>query len=176
MKKSLAFAVCAMMGFATAMPIAAETIGTGNGSSSTDVKGTYTPGTASDIVYSVDITWGDLNFAYTGASQGTWNPETHSYDGAADGYWTKDTAEIKVANSSNAAVEAAASYTAEEGFESANITCTPASLNLKTADNGLGEDGAGKATEGTIEVKVTGSLDQSAAQGTKIGTLTLTLK
>lgn len=176
MRKSLAFAVCAMMGLVSAMPIAAETIGTGNGSSSTDVTGTYIRGTASDKVYSVDITWGDLSFVYTDESKGVWNPKTHSYDGTVEGHWTKDTAEIKVTNSSNAAVKAEASYAAEPGFESANIICTPASLNLETADNGLGEDGAGKATEGTIEVKATGSLDESAAQGTKIGTLTLTLK
>ena len=78
MKKVLAITLTMAMLFT--MTAMAENISSSSGTASVDVKGSYVQGVASDAIYSVDIVWGDMNFTYTDAAQGTWNPATHDYD------------------------------------------------------------------------------------------------
>ena len=55
-------------------------------------------------VYSVDIMWNNLDFAYTDGSM-AWNPLEHSYNvPTADAGWTDDIGKVTVDNHSNAAV------------------------------------------------------------------------
>ena len=85
--------------------------GNGKGKYNIEISGTYTPGTADEII-SVDVAWEAMDFTYTGASQGTWNPVTHAYEGAIDGGWSDNTPAITVTNHSNVAVNATLSFTA----------------------------------------------------------------
>lgn len=160
MKKTVSLCVSTLLCLGLSLPVAAED----NGPWSHPVSGTYIPGSESATVYSVDITWGNLDFTYHGSSKGTWNPETHSYDGAIEAGWDVNTAQISVSNSSNAAVTANASYEAKPGFESADAAFTPASLSLGSADNGKGENGTGLAETGTIDITMTGSLPETATE------------
>ena len=61
----------------------AATITAVPGSDSMDVMATYEPGGTSEIIYSVDISWGSMEFTYTSATEGTWDPETHTYGGSS---------------------------------------------------------------------------------------------
>ena len=112
--------------------------GNGKGKYNIEISGTYTPGTADEII-SVDVAWEAMDFTYTGASQGTWNPVTHAYEGAIDGGWSDNTPAITVTNHSNVAVNATLGFTANvtgvvgtfteaSGTESDNI------LELATAE------------------------------------------
>jgi hypothetical protein len=68
----------------------AATITAVPGSDSMDVMATYEPGGTSEIIYSVDISWGSMEFTYTSATEGTWDPETHTYGGSSQGTWSCD--------------------------------------------------------------------------------------
>ena len=82
MKKILSFALVLVMIFGLSVTaFAAEEITNTNDSSSTDVHGTYIAGTSGGTVFSVDISWTDMNFTYYGASSPVWDPVTHTYSG-----------------------------------------------------------------------------------------------
>lgn len=147
-----------------------------------NVLGTY-QGAAADTVYQVDITWGSMEFTYIDGGKGTWNPITHSYEGQSQGTWScEDGANvITVSNSSNAAVEVGLSYTA--GADRKDITALFAgedgtavtTLNLGSADNGLGENGAGKATVGWCSLEITGGSLKAEDTNVTLGTVSVTL-
>ena len=112
--------------------------GNGTGKYNIEISGTYTPGTADEII-SVDVAWEAMDFTYTGASQGTWNPVTHAYEGAIDGGWSDNTPAITVTNHSNVAVNATLSFTANVTgvvgtFTEASGTENDNILNLATAE------------------------------------------
>ena len=112
--------------------------GNGKGKYNIEISGTYTPGTADEII-SVDVAWEAMDFTYTGASQGTWNPVTHAYEGAIEGGWSDNTPAITVINHSNVAVNATLSFTANVTgvvgtFTEASGTANDNILNLATAE------------------------------------------
>ena len=57
-------------------------------------------GESSKPVYSVDVTWGDLELVYDAGTQ-TWNPDQQAFVADGNGGWDKDTLTIGVANRSN---------------------------------------------------------------------------
>ncbi|MCD7957003.1 MAG: hypothetical protein LUG93_14900, partial [Lachnospiraceae bacterium] len=88
LKKTAALMVAAAMcvSMNAGMVAYAETL-EGEGSSSADVTATYESSEAA-TVYSVDITWGSLEFTYTEAGARTWDPSTHTYSEAEEGGWS----------------------------------------------------------------------------------------
>lgn len=154
---------------------------TPTGGSNHNVTATYQAGATSGTVYGVDISWGDMVFTYTDASKGTWNADNHVYDNPVAAKWTcaEGANIITVTNHSNAPISVAPSYTAETAYSSATMSFDNATLTLATADNGEGDNGAGKATTGTITVTAGGTLTKddntSATTGTTIGQITLTI-
>lgn len=142
------------------------------GTDSANVTGTYSS-KATVPVYSVDITWEDLNFTYNGASKGNWNPQTHKYEDGTMAGWAAGNGTITVTNHSNIAITATPSYTAKAGYESADMNFSTDALQVATADNGV--DGtAGTAVTGMITVTPTGSLPEDT-EGATIGTITITV-
>lgn len=177
-KKLFAAVLAAALMAVTAVPAFADNnkITEVNGTASHDVKGTYAAGSASDTVYSVDITWGSMEFTYTAASEGDWDPATHGYkNGTESGTWScknsgGDT--ITVKNHSNAAVKVELTYASESNYSSISGSFDKATLSLATAV-GTHFD---SAPSGTATLTISGgSLDSSAAEGVKIGTVTVTL-
>ncbi|MCD7957004.1 MAG: hypothetical protein LUG93_14905 [Lachnospiraceae bacterium] len=75
------------------------------GSSSADVTATY-ESSETEIIYSVDITWGSLEFTYTEAGAQTWDPSTHTYSEAEEGGWSYEEGSniLTITNHSNSAV------------------------------------------------------------------------
>ena len=92
----------------------------GNNQESFDVNAKYVLGGKESTVYSVDVTWGSMDFTYTSAFKGNWNPTTHQYDGATDAKWTcKENANvITVTNHSNAGVSLSFKYKSAENYSS----------------------------------------------------------
>ena len=115
MKKIVALALALALALSLAtVSASAETISGSGSTASHDVKATYQSGGTGGTVYSVDITWGSMEFTYTAASAGTWDPETHSTSGGGSGTWAPKTADgdkITVTNHSNTGVTASLTYT-----------------------------------------------------------------
>lgn len=177
MKKKTALVLTLAMVFSLApLSAYAETITTGGGTASHDVKATYrsdSSGSAGGKVYSVDITWGDMAFTYT-AEAGIWDPSTHKTTDAEGGVWTVDNEggnTITVTNHSNTGVTAAFSYAADAGFEGITGTFDNASLNLESAV-GTTVEAAPKAT---ASLSLNGALGSTTADNAKIGTITVML-
>ena len=74
-------------------------------SASADLTLDYTSDNPTDtIVYSIDVIWDDLSFAYN-AGTTLWNPDTHAYDGAGTtAAWLDASGKVTITNHSNAAV------------------------------------------------------------------------
>ena len=145
---------------------------TTNNTDSAVVKGTYVAGGTSAIVYSVDITWGSMEFTYTDASEGTWDPTNHSYTDSAEATWTcADGAnEITVTNHSNAPISATLSYQAAENYTTINGTFDKELLELETAAGTTRTNAPTKTAKLTLD----GALPKDTS-GATIGTVTVTL-
>lgn len=171
----------------TATAFADDTLNTLGGSASTNVLGTYNKTTSGDIVYSVDVTWGAMDFTYNVSSTGTWNPETHEYDATTDtpaGWtYTEDHNKVTVTNHSNAGVKALFTFAnLGENSTSSNVT---GSFNSTTKGGGTEKDAitldtavgtaSTAAPTGTTYLILSGELSSSHTAGEKLGTVTVTL-
>jgi len=157
-----------------------ESIG---GTDAKAVKGSYQAGSSAASVYSVDLTWGAMEFTYTDAVAGSWNPSTHVYDGAATAVWswTAESNKITATNHSNKAVTAGLSFAnaggsyvsiAGEFYSTSTTGGTPVtSIPLATA---VGTSFASAPT-GTAYFRVTGGTISSGTSNATIGIITVTL-
>ncbi|MBQ6836169.1 MAG: hypothetical protein IJO47_03865 [Clostridia bacterium] len=171
MKKVLAITLTMAMLFT--MTAMAENISSSSGTASVDVKGSYVQGVASDTIYSVDIIWGDMNFTYTDAAQGTWNPATHDYDNVGQkGTWSASGNTIMVTNHSNAGITASMEFktdiaTVTHEFNKATLELesavgttvydAPSEISTLTLDGTMKENDPVDGKIGTITVVISGS-------------------
>lgn len=164
MRKIIALTLAAAMAFTGTTAFAAE---------SKNVTATYHKGQASDIVYSVDVSWGSMEFTYTAPAQGTWNPETHAYDNPGiTGTWTCDdnANKLTATNHSNADVKVTLDYTAAETYEAVKGVFDKATLELPTAV----DTEVDKAPGESAFLSLSGELEESETAVT-VGTITVTL-
>lgn len=141
-----------------------------------DVKGNYVAGTTS-TVYSVDISWGAMEFTYTDANKGVWDPAEHKYKNQTAAAWTGDDGsnnKIEVTNHSNNGITAALAYAAEASYADATGTFGKNTLDCATADTGATTTQAGAATTDSTTLTMSGSLP-SGTSNQKIGTITVTI-
>ena len=143
-------------------------------SASFAVTGTYVAGGSAATVYSVDISWGSMDFTYTGASAGTWTPSTHTYDGSTEGQWNCDEGAnvITVKNHSNAEVTVNFAYASAENYSGIKGDFSnDGKLALATAVGTEVEN----APSGSVSLGLSGALTEVASEGVTIGTVTVTL-
>lgn len=175
-KKSALVLTLAMVFSLAPLSVYADKITGLGGTASCDVKATYTTDTsggAGGTVYSVDITWGDMEFIYTAAA-GVWDPATHTITGADGGTWSATNTggnQIKVTNHSNTGVTATFSYAAASGYEGISGSFDKTSLDLATA---VGTE-VSNAPNDSAALSLSGALDSNTTAGTTIGTITVTL-
>ncbi|MBX9035110.1 hypothetical protein [Gordonibacter massiliensis (ex Traore et al. 2017)] len=175
MKKIVVAGLSIALVLFTATTAFADAIGQEGGSATKEVTATYT-GEAEKVVYSVDITWANMDFTYTAASKGIWQPESHSYVGGNDASWTSG--KISLTNHSNTAIEAVPSYTPVSGYEGISMVFggsgfANGALHVDSADNGVAGN-AGSAQLGEINVTPQGDLAEGA-KNVKIGSLVVTI-
>lgn len=152
--------------FASSTPITSV-----GGTGTQNVMGQYhTDGTAA-TVYSVDVAWDSMAFTYTVASEGTWNPSAHSFDSASEGSWSETNNTVKVTNHSNAAVNVTVTYAAEENYRGIAGSFSNSSFRLATAEGTK----VGNAPNETAALTLSGALDKSVTDSTKLGTATVTI-
>ena len=170
MKKLKKFAVVALalMLMATQLVLASAE---GLGNRTQDVKAKYSGGAAEPEVYSVDVTWGKMEFTYSVGGTRTWNPATHLYDENVTAGWTEDGNGITVVNHSNAEVNFAFTAQAAAGFEAIALNFDTSRAMLASAVNTT----YAAAPAHTITVTPSGALTEDTTAGTVIGTITVTL-
>ena len=122
MKKMISFALAILLVASMSVTAFAAEAGPGRGEGKWDitVNGNYTPGNSVDVI-SVDISWAEMSFTYTGGSLGTWNTATHEYEGGTDGSWSDKKTRITVKNHSNCEITASFEFKAATGL---NVTGT----------------------------------------------------
>lgn len=176
MKKILSFALVLVMIFGLSVTaFAAEEITNTNDSSSTDVHGTYIAGTSGGTVFSVDISWSDMNFTYYGASSPVWDPVTHTYSGEErEAGWADSDACIELSNHSNAHIFVNLVYYAKDGYKDARVLFEHNGAYIGRADNGLGKDGTGLPQTVRIGITPSGVLPEGT-QDALIGSITVSL-
>ncbi len=173
MKKMVSVLLVLALSLCMGISAFAANITTSGGSTGTDVKGTYVQGTYSDVIYSVDVAWGSMEFTYTDASRGTWNPVTHVYDDAIAAAWSCDTDanKITVTNHSNTEISARLTYTSGAGFTGITGSFSKSTINLATAEGVLPVN----APTDSSYLTLSGELSNSAGSKAIIGSVTVRL-
>ena len=110
MKRIISFTLALASALALAAPAMAEEATIGQGSQNIEVYAKYEDGSTTGTVYSVDISWGDMQFTYAKSGSRTWDPSDHTYDDSTTSAWTADGNTITVTNHSNADVTASFSF------------------------------------------------------------------
>lgn len=172
MKKS----AIALMGLACTLAVssfafASSPITSVDGTGTQDVMGQYHTDGAAATVYSVDVAWDSMEFTYTVASEGTWNPSTHRFDSATEGSWSETNNTVKVTNHSNAAVNVTVTYAAEDSYRGIAGSFSNGSFRLATAE----DTEVGNAPSQTAALTLSGALDKSVTNSTKLGTATVAI-
>ena len=130
-----------------------DTITSAGGSASKDVTLTYEDTVSTETVYSVDVTWTDLNFSYS-AGEAQWDPEAHDYtsDVINNAGWTDSKGYVTVKNHSNAQVSINITFNqASTPNGTATLTVSNSSYTLASAE---GTDfSAAPSKESTITAK-----------------------
>ncbi len=160
--------------FILSFPISsfAETIENSSGSASFDVMASYSS-TAKIDIYSVDITWGNMNFEYH-EEEKKWNPSTHKYETQKGAYWSciENSNAITVTNHSSKPITAALSYTPVSSYNNIAATFYPTTMSLAAPTEG---SDPGTAPSGTAKVTLNGTLPSSATSNVKLGSITVTI-
>ena len=170
MKKIISLVLALVMVVGLGITAFAEITATDGNSG--DVKAVYNPSSSvGGTVYSVDISWNNLEFTYNEGSEPTWNAETHKYEGISEpAEWVIEGDEvITVTNHSNTHIKAIPSYQAAEGFEA--ITMDFGLTELLVPSAAL----KNQAQSESFNVVPSGELPEDTEELTTIGTITLTI-
>lgn len=169
----------AMMAAATTTAFAA-TIEAAGDSASADVKGKYVNAVREDV-YSVDVTWGAMEFDYFEGNQ-KWNTESHKWEADTESSegWTvnNNSNTITLANNSSKAVNvdfvfsAKSEYTSLTGTFTYNNAALTSALELELPK----ENSDAKAYEVTFMPNGEIPKSHGTTAYTKMGTITVTLK
>ena len=147
-----------------------------------DVNVTYVPGVPSANIYSVDITWGSMEFTYTAASEGTGNPSTHKFDNKVASSWSceENANKITVTNHSNTAITAALSFSPVDSFSKLTSSFKDTSDNALTDSSLRIESAVGSNTNNapsaSAYLELSGDIDEPLTEKTKCGTVTVTIQ
>ncbi len=164
MKKLISLALAVVMIMCLSTAAFAVTVNA-PGNYTADVTGNYVANVDKSIVYSVDITWSDLEFTYH--ENVVWDPETLSYSETAGSYWEGE-GTITITNRSNTDIIALPKYSSANGYSGSKMYFSNNRLKVASAESGT-------AKTATITVSPSGFLPEMDEAG-KIGTVTLTIE
>lgn len=144
------------------------------------VTASYEASTEAAIIYSIDLTWGDMAFTYKASNPGTWNPDELTYEGSTEPGWTFSTAtssdningnQIRVTNRSNAGIYCDLSFATinDEIYGNISGSFSPhSSFFINSAQTG-------SASSETISLELNGT-PPSNISDTRIGTITISIE
>lgn len=156
----------------TAWAVTVNDITPENNATKIPVTGTYQAIGDGTPVYSVDITWGSMEFTYQ-ASGGTWDPETHTYSEGSSGTWTCENGanQITITNHSNVAIYCDLTY-ASSNDNQIQGTLSPNALAVASAE---GKSITDSDLTQYSDLTLSGSLSPEES-GVEIGTITVTFE
>ena len=130
---------------------------------------------ATDLVpvYSVDVAWDSLDFAYNFTNTDVWNPEDHVYDTTGGGGWSNTSSTITVTNHSNVPVKAMASFAGNASSLTRNDVTASISNPSFTINSAVGTAPTA-APNGSFTCTVSGV--PSVTTGFTIGTITISFE
>lgn len=148
----------------------AATVGTGD--QEIAVKGKYQDKTTVPVVYSVDVSWGIMQFNCTKSGTKTWNPANHSYTDNTSVRWTANGNRVTVTNHSNA--EVTASFT----FKPLNkYNTVVGSFDIVSDKLDAGAVGNYNSADKVVTtLTLDGSLAKTVTNYTEIGTITVRIE
>lgn len=178
-KKALSLCMAAILGLSSGTVAMAGTITSDGGTESHAVYGTYESVSEPGTVYSVEVSWGSMEFTYTdGATVKTWDPSTHTYvDTAGTGSWSNaDGAnKVTVTNRSNKALIATVAAATTGAYTGITATVDKPSLSLADASIGASTTVAGTASTAVAMISLSGALTDTNANKSTIGSVTVTI-
>ena len=150
----------------------AETIENNPGSQDIDVSAKYVDSVSAPTKYSVDVTWGAMEFTYTVSGTKTWDPETHTYTASTQPAWTASGNTITVTNHSNTDITASFAFSALTAYNTVTGSFSSTSLMLPTAEGKAVNDAV---LTGETSLTLGGTLASDITVFTNVGTVIVTI-
>ena len=150
----------------------AETIENNPGSQDIDVSAKYVDSVSAPTKYSVDVTWGAMEFTYTVSGTKTWDPETHTYTTSTQPAWTASGNTITVTNHSNTDITASFAFSALTAYDTVTGSFSSTSLMLPTAEGKAVND---PVLIGKTSLTLGGTLASDITAFTNVGTVIVTI-
>lgn len=150
----------------------AATIESSPGSQDIDVNAKYVDGVSVPTRYSVDVSWGAMEFTYTVSGTKTWDPETHTYTASTQPAWTAGGNTITVTNHSNTDITASFAFSALNDYNTVTGSFSSTSLTLPTAEGKAVNDAV---LTGKTSLTLGGSLASDITVFTNVGTVIVTI-
>ena len=150
----------------------AETIENNPGSQDIDVSAKYVDSVSAPTKYSVDVTWGAMEFTYTVSGTKTWDPETHTYTASTQPTWTASGNTITVTNHSNTDITASFAFSALTAYNTVTGSFSSTSLMLPTAEGKAVNDAV---LTGKTSLTLGGTLASDITVFTNVGTVIVTI-
>ena len=145
------------------------------------VKGSYQEKLETETVYSVDISWGSMEFVYAKEGTGVWNPETHSYDNVSGAGWQYPAGgpgglagnEVQITNHSNTKIVCSLDFTTEEAFPEIVGTFDRPEISISSAEGKAVDD---ETLTQKSKLNMQGALAEQVVTPTPIGEILVTLQ
>lgn len=171
MKRSVSLALVLAGALALSTPVLAANQTVEQESLPIDVYARYQDSSTTATVYSVDITWGDMQFTYAKNGVRTWNPSDHTYTDGTSSNWQAEGNTITVTNHSNTSVTATFSFS-----PLSNLSELEGSFSVpsEVLDAGVESDYAGADSVSSV-LTLSGSYIEEA-EYTKVGTATIQIQ
>ena len=150
----------------------AETIENNPGSQDINVSAKYVDSVSAPTKYSVDVTWGAMEFTYTVSGTKTWDPETHTYTTSTQPAWTASGNTITVTNHSNTDITASFAFSALTAYNTVTGSFSSTSLMLPTAEGKAVNDAV---LTGKTSLTLGGTLASDITVFTDVGTVIVTI-
>lgn len=141
------------------------------GSQDIDVQAKYVDQSFTVDTYSVDVSWGAMEFDYNVEGDLTWNPETHAFDDNTTARWTENGNDITVTNHSSSVVAVNMNFTAEA--EHSTVTGIFSEPQF-TLDSAVGKP-VNEAASQTTTLTLDGPLAETMTTLGKVGLVTVTI-
>lgn len=176
-KKALTLCVATILGLSSGTVAMAATINSAGGTDSHAVYGTYQPEGEAATVYSVDVSWGSMEFTYTaGAVSKTWDPSTHQYnESVGEGSWSNQDGanKVTVTNRSNKALTATVEAATSGSYTDITAKVDKASLSLEDASIAATTTKPGHPSTASTTISLSGALTDKNANKATIGSVTV---
>ncbi len=172
MKKITTILLALALVLAMSITAFAATIESNSGSQDIDVSAKYVDGVSAPTRYSVDVTWGAMEFTYTVSGTKVWDPETHTYTTSTQPAWTASGNTITVTNHSNTDITASFAFSALTAYNTVTGSFSSTSLTLPTAEGKAVNDAV---LTGKTSLTLGGTLASDITVFTNVGTVIVTI-